>query len=446
MSQWYIISSGSAVMVQDVAEPDGSIRSIPMGEIVRPGHFGERSLVRPDKDGRCIPEINVDAGPAGLTCLVFDGELVRDLFRGLEILDDSVRPTMQCDISEWGRIKQRCSRNRLCPVDLDNLQGLCMLGKGAFGAVFLTRDTASRQMYALKRISKGHAQQGGNLDQLCWERDLLSMLDSPFVIRLFKTFKDPQFVYLLMEAALGGDLYKLLCHRSDLFMSDIPRGSATAFYVACIVAGVEHLHDRKIIYRDMKPENIMLDIKGYGKICDMGLARFVCGKTNTQVGTPDYMAPEMIDPPHYYDANVDWWSLGVLTFELLNCQTPFDDEGLEDMEERILAIRRSQENGGPQFTVQCPTVAKNFVLELLDRMPHRLGAYGGAAAIRRHQLFQQLQFNFDALHAQTVLPPFHPDWQEPQTDGNDLHRHVTPDRDGLFLPYVDDGSGWDEDF
>merc|ERR1712113_812902 len=138
------------------------------------------------------------------------------------------------------------------------------------------------------------------------------------------------------EPVLGGSLYDLTLSYTKIFIEDHPRGSNSAFYVACIIAGLEHLHERKIVYRDMKPENIILDTRGYGKVVDMGLARFVIGKTNTAVGTPDYMAPEVIDPPHYHDSTVDWWSLGVLTFELLCRQPPFDDEGLDDPQERLL--------------------------------------------------------------------------------------------------------------
>lgn len=444
MKFWYVIHSGSVVMKEDTVDAKGDVVSTPIGAIVRPGHFGERSLLKGEKGGKCVSELNMDAGPGGLTCLLFDGEMIRELLSSIARLDSSVLPSQECSISEWGELKRR-SRASACSVELGNLQGVSVLGKGAFGAVFLTQDTVEQKVYALKRVSKGHAQRAGTLDQLCWERDLLSMLDSPFIIHLFKTFKDEQFIYLLMEVALGGDLYEMLCHHPQVFLEDRPRGSATAFYSACVVAGLEHLHERKIIYRDMKPENVMLDNHGYAKICDLGLARFVCGKTNTQVGTPDYMPPEMIDPPHYYDASVDWWSLGVLSFELLCRQTPYDDEGLEDLEERILAIRRSQEQG-PQFLHECPEKAKDFVSGLLQKLPNRLGSVGGADAIRRHPFFQQLDFNFEALHSQTLPPPHLPSWSEPEVSVQPgFHRQVSAN-DELYSPYVYDGDNWDEDF
>lgn len=145
---------------------------------------------------------------------------------------------------------------------------------------------------------------------------MLMLVDSPFVIRLVSSYKDAEFIYILLEAALGGSLYQLMTQKPEVFCDDQPRGSSTAFFVGCIIAALEHMHDRRIVYRDLKPENVMLDERGYGKLCDMGFARFVINKTNTLAGTPEYMAPEVIDFPHAHDTNCDWWSLGVLTFEL----------------------------------------------------------------------------------------------------------------------------------
>ncbi|CAJ1386018.1 unnamed protein product [Effrenium voratum] len=229
----------------------------------------------------------------------------------------------------------------------------------------------------------------GTCQSLCWERDLLNMLDSNFIVRLHRTLKDQQFVYFLLEAALGGDLYGMF-------------NSHQAFYAGCVIAALEHLHERKIIYRDLKPENIMLDTRGYGKICDMGLARFVVGKTNTQAGTPDYMAPEMIDPPHYHDNSADWWSLGVLVYEMMCQQLPFEDDELEDTGERLLAIRRSQEMR-LDFPATCPAGGRAFIAKLLRKLPHRLGAQGGAEEVRAHYFWQG--FDFGSLHQQAMKSP-----------------------------------------
>lgn len=447
--QWYVIYSGRAILSRASAE-SGPTESEGLGELGRGSHFGERSLLRAKMCGLpCISETSIDAGPDGLVCLTFDGEFATELLISLGSVEASVLPDLNCDIGEFVKKKSSFCKPKPFqgPADLKRLKELCLLGSGAFGAVFLVEDISNQQRYALKRLSKGHAKRSGTTAQLCWERDLLSMLDSHFVVRLVRTYKDEQYVYLLMEAALGGDLYGLLMHFPDLFLQDKPRGSTARFYSACVMAGLEHLHERKIIYRDMKPENIALDIKGYAKICDMGLARFVCGKTNTQAGTPDYMPPEVIDPPHFHDASADWWGLGVLTFEMLCRQMPFDDEGNEEVQARLIAIRRSQEEGTLAFVDDCPPLARNLVRSLLRKLPHRLGAEGGAADIRLHAFFKN--FDFEALHNLQLETPIVRPWVEPEALSVDRQcpsLHGQQSHEPLFVPYADDGSNWDKDF
>mmetsp|Transcript_7211 Transcript_7211/g.20489 ORF Transcript_7211/g.20489 Transcript_7211/m.20489 type:complete len:289 (-) Transcript_7211:13-879(-) len=223
------------------------------------------------------------------------------------------------------------------------------------------------------------------------------MVDSPFVIRLFRTFRDSKSVYFLLEAALGGTLLELLHRRTEIFAEDTPRGSSTAFYVACLISALEHLHERNIVHRDVKPENVLLDNSGYAKLGDMGFARFILGKSNTLVGTPDYMSPEMIDFPHTHTVAVDWWALGVVAFELLTGQVPFEDAGMGDQMARLVAIRRSQEHHRLDFPFYFPCVAKGFVRDLLQKMPSRLGAQRGAEEVRGHHMFAELGFDFEAL-------------------------------------------------
>lgn len=444
---WYVIHKGSACVNQS---SEGGSRTI--AELTRGATFGERSLMRAKTTGQCISEVNVDAGASGLTCLTFDGELIYDIFSSLAGNDASLLPSEDCDASEWEQIKSSRSFTKIqCTISLNSLKEVCRLGQGAFGIVFLVEDEDTNKTYALKRVSKGHASRCGTCQSLCWERDLLNMLDSDFLVRLYRTMKDRQFVYFLLEAALGGDLYGMFSSHQEIFLHDEPRGSTSAFYGGCVIAALEHLHERKIIYRDLKPENIMLDCRGYGKVCDMGLARFVVGKTNMQAGTPDYMAPEMIDPPHYHDNSADWWSLGVLMFEMLCQQLPFDDEELEDTGERLLAIRRSQEQR-LNFPSRCPPKGQAFTARLLRKLPHRLGAQAGAPEVRSHYFFDS--FDFSTLHAQTMMSPVERPWKG-KDDGNQPEVRspwlrgswcLSPGEEEIFEAYADDGSGWDQEF
>merc|ERR1719359_635410 len=118
----------------------------------------------------------------------------------------------------------------------------------------------------------------------------------------------------------GGHLLSVMEKHREVLLNDNPRGSASMFYTTCVSYALEYLHERNIMYRDLKLENVLLDAERFAKLCDLGFARFVHGKSNTQAGTPDYMAPEVIDPPHAHDTMVDWYALGVMCCELLTSQ------------------------------------------------------------------------------------------------------------------------------
>mmetsp|Transcript_48611 Transcript_48611/g.113842 ORF Transcript_48611/g.113842 Transcript_48611/m.113842 type:complete len:787 (-) Transcript_48611:45-2405(-) len=445
--QWYVIASGSCVVTR--MENNAEQKLV---ELRRGGHFGERSLLR----GTGITEVSISAGAEGAMCLTFDWEvakvLLEETFRcGME----SAGLNVDDDIRKWIRMKGSHDNRRnlpVCDAELNKLRCVSTLGQGGFATVFLVEDPAGER-YALKRISKGHAKAQKVECHVRWERDLLSMVDSPFVVGLRKTFKDRENVYLLLDACLGGSLLSVLQRLPEVFLEDAPRGTSTAFYVSCIIAGLEHLHDRRIVYRDLKPENVLLDATGYAKLCDMGFARFCLGKAHTLGGTPDYLAPEMIDVPHTHDHSVDWWSLGCLTFELATGQTPFEDEGIADPHGRLLAIRRSQERGPAHFPFHCPRSMKAFINALLQRLPHRLGASGGAVEVRQHAWFADLGFDFDLLQRKEVTPPYMPACYEaddppavqnisrgPDMWVNEVHEEV-------FVPYEDcDGCRWYDNF
>ncbi|CAE8641726.1 unnamed protein product, partial [Polarella glacialis] len=419
---WYVIHGGSCVMTADHCMPDGKVTRKTLGEIRRGGHFGERSLLRGGPN--FIPEVNVRASDEGMTCLAFEGHgiqfLLEELFKDAAVEGANVSSSVEeYEQEKFSRSRRRAHTTKHAEVIWSKLQQVCLLGKGGFAEVFLVENRQTKQRYALKRLSKGHIERNHAVRQVCWERELLLLVESPFVIRLFRTFKDDQFVYLLMEAALGGSLYEALQTNPEVFCDDQPHGSASAFYVACILAAIEHLHDRRIVYRDLKPENVLLNEPGYARLCDMGFARFVLGKTNTLAGTPEYMAPEVIDFPHAHDMSADWWSLGVLTFELMAGQAPWEDDGISDPHGKLLAIRRSQEKE-PRYPFSCPALVRNFISRLMTKLPRRLGVKDGAKELREHVWFQHLKFDFQALQAQTLPTPFSRTFRIPENEQEDV--------------------------
>lgn len=463
---WYVIHSGTAVVSLDT-EKEGQKENEFLTDLSRAAHFGERSLL----SGESAAPVNIDAGPEGMVCLTFWGDNIASLLRKVLEQETSMAPSAFCDIKEWWTRKARGFKSREdvlnrapvvwdrlrsnCRVELDELNKICVLGKGAYGRVSLVEDPMrGGQRYALKTLSKGYIVAQGSQRLVNGEREIMSMTDSDFVIRLHRTFKDDQHVYFLLEAALGGSLVQVVKDHPEIMVQDTPRGSSAAFYAACITAAVEHLHERRIVHRDIKPENALLDEKGYAKVCDMGFARFVLSKTNTLVGTPDYMAPEVIDFPHTHNRCVDWWALGVLTYEILAGHTPFTDEGVSDPMERLLAIRRSQEQGVMQFPFHFPQISKGFVRQLCQLRPdERLGAGSrGAEDVRNHVMFRTLKFDFKSFLEQKMPTPFQKQWSFPEhfyTDdfGLDRGQLGLETSDSIYIECKPDtGDAWDAKF
>ncbi|CAK9058332.1 unnamed protein product [Durusdinium trenchii] len=301
-----------------------------------------------------------------------------------------------CETCLW--VSSAAVRPQREEIPFDELERMHVLGEGGFGAVYLChRKNKPGIEYALKRLSKGYIVQANAEKQVCAERDILSMP-----------------VYMLIELVPGGHLYQLLCDKPQVLLSDKPRGYAAMFYSSCVILAFEYLHERRIAYRDLKLENVqgpvLLDSTGYAKLCDMGFARFVLSKTHTLLGTPEYMAPEMIDPPHGHNHMVDWWALGVLVFEMLSGQAPWDNMGYDDNPMgQLLALRESQNQGLPDgFLPPSLILARDFIKKLVVVKPERrLGAHG-VEEVKNSGWFKSGTFSWERLVARQMSPPYQP--------------------------------------
>merc|ERR1719507_1538686 len=184
------------------------------------------------------------------------------------------------------------------------------------------------------------------------------MTNSVFVIRLNETYNGSQSLYFLLEPALGGELYATYA-RKGLHGSE----KHARYYIAGTVLAFEHCHERRIIYRDLKPENLLFTDKGHIKLTDMGLAKFVIGKTYTTCGTPDYFAPEIIASTGHTNA-VDWWTLGILLFELLSGHPPFESAYPMQIYSKVMkGINKIP------FTAKCQGNVEALIKGLLKKEP-----------------------------------------------------------------------------
>uniref|UniRef100_A0A665UF49 Uncharacterized protein n=1 Tax=Echeneis naucrates TaxID=173247 RepID=A0A665UF49_ECHNA len=264
---------------------------------------------------------------------------------------------------------------------LQDFKCVAVLGRGHFGKVLLAEYKSTGEMFAIKALKKGDIVARDEVDSLMCEKRIFETVNSvrhPFLVNLFACFQTQEHVCFVMEYAAGGDL--MMHIHADVFSE--PRA---VFYAACVVLGLQFLHDHKIVYRDLKLDNLLLDTEGYVKIADFGLCKEGMGfrdRTSTFCGTPEFLAPEVLTETSYTRA-VDWWGLGVLIFEMLVGESPFPGDDEEEVFDSIV----NDEVRYPRFL---STEAISIMRRLLRRSPERrLGAgERDAEEVKKHLFFR----------------------------------------------------------
>uniref|UniRef100_A0A2K6G789 Serine/threonine-protein kinase N1 n=1 Tax=Propithecus coquereli TaxID=379532 RepID=A0A2K6G789_PROCO len=292
-----------------------------------------------------------------------------------------------------------CSPLRKSPLTLEDFKFLAVLGRGHFGKVLLSEFRSSGELFAIKALKKGDIVARDEVESLMCEKRILAAVTKaghPFLVNLFGCFQTPEHVCFVMEYSAGGDL--MLHIHSDVFSE--PRA---VFYSACVVLGLQFLHEHKIVYRDLKLDNLLLDTEGYVKIADFGLCKEGMGygdRTSTFCGTPEFLAPEVLTDTSYTRA-VDWWGLGVLLYEMLVGESPFPGDDEEEVFDSIV----NDEVRYPRFL---SAEAIGIMRRLLRRNPERrLGSSErDAEDVKKQPFFRTL--GWDALLARRLPPPFVP--------------------------------------
>ncbi|KAK1723486.1 kinase-like domain-containing protein [Colletotrichum acutatum] len=273
--------------------------------------------------------------------------------------------------------------NRAGKLKIEDFELLKVVGKGSFGKVMQVRKKDTNRIYALKTIRKAHIISRSEVAHTLAERSVLAQINNPFIVPLKFTFQSPEKLYFVLAFVNGGELFHHL-QKEQRF--DVNR---SRFYTAELLCALECLHGFNVIYRDLKPENILLDYQGHIALCDFGLCKLDMkdeDRTNTFCGTPEYLAPELL-MGQGYNKTVDWWTLGVLLYEMLTGLPPFYDENTNEMYRKIL----SEPLHFPGHDV-VPPAAKDLLTRLLNRDPkERLGA-NGSAEIKAHPFFHAIDW------------------------------------------------------
>ncbi|KAI0090644.1 Pkinase-domain-containing protein [Irpex rosettiformis] len=282
-------------------------------------------------------------------------------------------------------------------LTIEQFELLKVIGKGSFGKVMQVRKKDTQRIYAMKTIRKANiASRPGEITHILAERTVLALVNNPFIVPLKFSFQTPDKLYLVMSFVNGGELFFHL-QREGKFDEHRSR-----FYAAELLCALEHLHNFNVVYRDLKPENILLDYTGHIALCDFGLCKLNMSeteKTNTFCGTPEYIAPELLESQGY-TKTVDWWTLGVLLYEMMTGLPPFYDENVNVMYQRILSDPLV-------FPSDISPDAKSVMTGLLQRDPSRRLGAGGADEIKKHPFFSK-HVDWNRLIAKKIQPPFKP--------------------------------------
>ncbi|XP_028008629.2 protein kinase C delta type [Eptesicus fuscus] len=298
------------------------------------------------------------------------------------------------DTGTYGKIWEGSSK---CKIEHFTFHKV--LGKGSFGKVLLAELKGKKEFFAIKALKKDVVLIDDDVECTMVEKRVLALAwENPFLTHLYCTFQTKEHLFFVMEFLNGGDL---MYHIQDKGRFELYRAM---FYAAEIICGLQFLHSKGIIYRDLKLDNVMLDQNGHIKIADFGMCKeniFADKKASTFCGTPDYIAPEILQGLKY-SFSVDWWSFGVLLYEMLIGQSPFHGD---DEDELFESIRVDT----PHYPRWITKESKDILEKLLERDPaKRLGVTGN---IKTHPFFKTI--NWTLLEKRQVEPPFKPKVKSP---------------------------------
>jgi len=272
------------------------------------------------------------------------------------------------------------------------------LGTGSFGRVRFATHKKTNRHFAIKMLKKAEVIRFQQIEHMKSEKHILQTLsqeEHPFIVNLVATFQDPRYLFMVLEYVIGGEFFTHLRNAGRF------KNSTAQFYAAHVVLIFEFLHSKNIIYRDLKPENLLLDHEGYLKITDFGFAKKIDFKTYTLCGTPEYIAPEVLLSKGH-GKGVDWWTLGILIYEMLAGEPPFVDDDPMGIYQQVLS-------GKISFVRGYEKNAKSLTKKLLTAdLTKRFGCLkSGASDIKKCKWL--CDFGWEKLIKKELVSPIKPD-------------------------------------
>lgn len=381
---FYIIADGEVgVYRTGTSGKDEKIVTLHQGS-----YFGEKALLKEDvRQASCKAESKV-------TCLSLGREDFIDMMGSLdEMMAKGKAPAPAAAASS--ALADEGPGTFAMSITLKDIEVMNTLGCGAFGRVKLCRVVAKDTFFALKCQAKKAIVESSLQEHVLNEMRIMRRIDHPFIAKLYVALQDNAYIYFMLELLQGGELFTHLRNRGKL------SEQTARFYASSVVYAFSVIHAKKIAYRDLKPENLVMDSNGYVKLVDFGLAKQLrSGKTWTLCGTPDYLAPEII-LNEGHDHAVDYWALGVLIFEMVVGAPPFYAEDPMEVYEKILS-------GNPPIPSFFTRNLADLIKKLLrSQQAKRLGnTRGGTAAVIKHKWFSS--FDWAALENGEMKVPHKP--------------------------------------
>ena len=309
-------------------------------------------------------------------------------------------------------------------VTLQDLLFIKEIGKGNYGSVSLVMNKKTKFPYAIKAICNNLIIKDDLAENILLEKNIILKIDHPFIVKLVKSLKDENNIYFLLEYVKGKELFEVI--RDIGYLSK----EQTNFYIASMMTAINYLHERKIIYRDIKPENVMVIKNGYLKLIDFGTAKEIEDRTKTIIGTPHYMAPEVI-LGREYSFPVDFWSISICMYEFYCGEVPFGEREEDPMEIYFAIINNELDFN--EKNVKIDKEFKHIMKKMLDKNPsNRLSNFH---SIKNQAWFKD--FNWDELSNLNLKAPYLPILPEGEFDFDEQCKPKFSVINNNFREYVD---------